>query len=848
MLAIFPHGLESNLLVPVLLGVLVTFALNEAFGWDFVGVVVPGYLSAVTLVEPVVAVIVLLEAVLACALARLVDAGATRAGIWYPVFGRDRFYFILVVSLFARLIVEGAAPALLGWGARAWPRLADFRGETFGIGLVLVPLTANRLWRAGVRSGLFQLGVETGAVRLLLAGLVLVTNYSLSGFELGFDRLALAFLSSPLTQLTVLITAAIASDFNRRFGWDSHGILVPALIALVVASPVKLGATLAEAAAIVAAMTILVRVRWFRHLNLEGARRVVACFAIGFALKTAIAVVVGRSAPGTRVTDLFGFGYLLPSLLAERVLSRGNLPLILLPTAQTAVIGMPLAMAVGVVIAWLSPHPPPKEARQARTTYASLTQAVAAHGAVFRGRVTGEVAALSSRLSRGDANADTGDGYVVVSDVGVRGLVAVPAGWPGRATEVVVVEPDDEARVEAATREAVRRGAGLVVASSGDARRAAVAAFVGRGASVHEAEETAPVPPARVGTLDRPLRETLAADARVPLLEAPPPREALEEAAFRIARDRADAAVLARTLEPLGLAVARAPEGTLRLAGLGWPSIVLEADARIDGEAAVVVAPHVDEVGTDGVALLVRSRLGADAIVARRTGLALAASTLGVALARAGREPLLVIRGTTFAAGAGDLLLLTEPTPKGTWPAWLGRAVDTFVPRLVAARVTAEERARLRAFPSGTEKVSGTALLWLGPRARRALAGDVEALAREDFLALAEARGVAVVHEKVEAWLAAFHEGPDAESVAQAERAARTSDPAMLTPRLGLARAALVVDDERGLVGVGVSTERGRALALGGDRWEERVFVRTDAEVARALARGARTVVAGAAP
>src|SRR5437868_4766161 len=108
MLPIFPHGLESNLLVPVLLGVLVNFALTEAWGWDFVGVVVPGYLSAAALVEPAVAVVVVIEAAVTWALARLIDTAATRAGLWYPVFGRDRFYFILVVSIFARLLVEAA--------------------------------------------------------------------------------------------------------------------------------------------------------------------------------------------------------------------------------------------------------------------------------------------------------------------------------------------------------------------------------------------------------------------------------------------------------------------------------------------------------------------------------------------------------------------------------------------------------------------------------------------------------------------------------------------------------------------------------------------------------------------
>ncbi|MDB4979567.1 MAG: hypothetical protein JWM82_319, partial [Myxococcales bacterium] len=426
MLALFPHGIESNLLVPVLLGVLVNFALTEAWGWDFVGVVVPGYLAAVTLVQPVVGVVVLVEAALACALARLVDAGATRAGLWYPVFGRDRFFFILVVSLFARLLVESAAPALLGLGAHLWPPLADYRGETFGIGLVLVPLAANRFWRAGVGSGVFQLAVEVGAVRLLLAALVVVTNYSLSGFELGFDRLALAFFSSPLTELALLLTAAIASDFNRRFGWDSHGILVPALLALVVTAPIKVIATLAEAAAIVGAMTLLVRLPRLRHANLEGARRVVACLLVGFGLKLAIAAVAGRAAPGYRVTDLFGFGYLLPSLLAERVLTRANLPLVLVPTAQTALIGMPLAAGIGLLIAWLSPATGRSSPEATRVTFSTLSQAVAAQGASFRGHGAGDVATLVAGLARGEATADTRDGYRIVVDAAVRGLAALP--------------------------------------------------------------------------------------------------------------------------------------------------------------------------------------------------------------------------------------------------------------------------------------------------------------------------------------------------------------------------------------------------------------------------------------
>jgi hypothetical protein len=42
------------------------------------------------------------------------------------------------------------------------------------------------------------------------------------------------------------VTAALASLLNRRYGWDFHGILVPALLGLAVLAPVKLLATLVE--------------------------------------------------------------------------------------------------------------------------------------------------------------------------------------------------------------------------------------------------------------------------------------------------------------------------------------------------------------------------------------------------------------------------------------------------------------------------------------------------------------------------------------------------------------------------------------------------------------------------
>lgn len=841
MLSVFPHGLESNLLVPVLLGVLVTFALTEAWGWDFVGVVVPGYLSAVALVEPVVAGVVLVEAALTWAMARALDAAATRAGLWFPVFGRDRFYFILVVSIFARLLVESLAPALLGWGAHVWPRLGDLRGETFGIGLVLVPLTANRLWRAGLRSGLFQLGVEVGIVRLLLAGLVLVTNYSLSGFELGFDKLALAFFASPLTQLALLLTAAIASDFNRRFGWDSHGILVPALLALVVTAPVKVAATLGETAAIVAAVSVLVRLPWLRYANLEGARRVVVCFVIGFGLKLALAAVMGKTAPGYRVTDLFGFGYLLPSLLAERVLARANLPLVLLPTAQTALLGMPLAGALGLGIVWFSPAGAAPRAATELQHFATLGQAVAAHGATLRARGKTELTTLIERLSRGDATADTRDGFVLVSDPSVRGLIARPIRpLPDTGAEIVVVAPTDEALIDIAARAAARTGACLVVGERGSAD-AAVAKLAGPHARIRVPSDEGEGPTPK--HLETSLRAALQAPAEPALTYQPSaPPAALEEAAFRIARDRAAPQTLASTVRALGLDVVRTAEGSVLLEGPGWPAIILGKADHV-----VVTAPHVGEVGAGGVALLAAGRLGGDSVVAREESGARAVSAFGVALARASRARLLIVRGTVFSGG-GDVLLSSEPTPAGGWVTWAKDLESMLLPRFRPARVGPEEAASLRAFPPGIGTLDGAALLWLSPRARHALTRGDEPFASPDYLTFASARGVHVVHARLEAWLAGAAAGPGADAVARAELLARSADPAMFAARLDGARAEVIVDDARALAGIGVSTAEGRALALGGDRFEERAVVRTSLDLSLALERGARTLVSGASP
>src|SRR4029079_10169636 len=126
----------------------------------------------------------------------------------------------------------------------------------------------------------------TAALRFVLLP---YTNFALAGFDPTYDPLALAFLTSPRAQMGLLVTAALASAWNRRFGWDYHGILVPALLGLAVMAPIKLLATLAESLAILVVARGLLKLPRLRTLNVEGARRVVLCFTVGVLFKMATA-------------------------------------------------------------------------------------------------------------------------------------------------------------------------------------------------------------------------------------------------------------------------------------------------------------------------------------------------------------------------------------------------------------------------------------------------------------------------------------------------------------------------------------------------------------------------------
>jgi hypothetical protein len=308
----------------VLLGVLLSWALTEWFGWVFAGLVVPGYLGAVFLLNPRSAVIDCAEAVATYAVARALGEHLPRTGLTSRLFGRERFFLVVLVSIVIRLATEG-------W---LLPRLAPHATWAFSIGLVVVPLAANACWKTGLARGVIQNGLPVLLVYLLLRFLfVPYTNLSLAGFELATENIGASFLTSPKVYILLITGATLAAAANLRYGWDFNGILIPALLALVVLEPVKFCDTFLEVFILLGVTALVIRFSPLARANIEGPRRTVLYFCVDYVLRYLFAFVVGKRLPGSDVVDLMGFGYLLPTLLAVKISQKGHAALVLLPAA-----------------------------------------------------------------------------------------------------------------------------------------------------------------------------------------------------------------------------------------------------------------------------------------------------------------------------------------------------------------------------------------------------------------------------------------------------------------------------------------------------------------------------------
>ncbi len=337
----------------MLLGVLLIWILTELYGWPRSGLVVPGYLASVFVIQPWAGLVVLGEAILTYILSVLVARWLPRIAPLDRAFGRNRFFLILLVSVGVRLFVEGGPflRVLEQWGLPLDTPLNS-------LGLVLVPLTANAMWRTGLFKGLPMLAAPTLAVYLLLLFVLLPhTNLSFAQFELTYEDLSRDFISSPRAYMLLLVGALMATHMAIRYGWDAGGIIIPGLLAITWVHPEKLLATLVEVVLIVGALRLLQRLPVLRTSNITGMRPLVLAFTAGYVVKLLLSFGLAERYPGLRITDLFGFGYLLPALIAVRCWRYGSLPRVVFPGIAISLAAFLVGTSLGVGLEQLRPLP-----------------------------------------------------------------------------------------------------------------------------------------------------------------------------------------------------------------------------------------------------------------------------------------------------------------------------------------------------------------------------------------------------------------------------------------------------------------------------------------------------------
>jgi hypothetical protein len=350
-LDLFPlNGLDRSLHAPVLVGLLVLTLFTETLGWTYAGLVVPGYLAAVFVTAPVTALLIIGEALLTYWIAALLGRWLPRTGAWSTTFGRERFFLFIVGAIVVRLAVEGnLVPFLVESYGISHSR------ELYSLGLVLVPLVSNMFWNAGLRVSAPRIFIVTVITYVVLEYFLLRhTNFTISRFEVANESVSLTFLESPHAHIILLVGAMLGARANVLYGWDYNGILVPALLAVAWYQPTKLLTTIVEALFVYWLSKLITTVGPLSKLLIVGSRRMVVAYTVGFVVKLGLGYGTMYWDRSIQMVDYFGFGYLLPSLLAVKMWNKAKVGVVVMPTVQVSLLAFVVGNAVGIGLNALS--------------------------------------------------------------------------------------------------------------------------------------------------------------------------------------------------------------------------------------------------------------------------------------------------------------------------------------------------------------------------------------------------------------------------------------------------------------------------------------------------------------
>jgi hypothetical protein len=341
----------------VWVGVFVVCLFNLRFGWVLSGLVVPGYLVPLFIAKPISALVVLLEASVTYAAFWLLSERLASHRRWSSYFGRDRFMGLILVSVAVRLLLDGwllplAAAALdrrYGW-------TIDWQHNLHSFGLIVVALLANQLYKPGYLRGMAQSLVMIGITFLIVRyGLMEVTNFRIGAVVYLYEGFASSVLASPKAYIILIVTCFIASRMNLRYGWDFSGIMIPALLALEWYQPWKILTSFAEALIIYLIGSAVLNTKLFASVTVEGARKVLLFFNISFVYKLLLGHALAWAGVEQRISDYYGFGYLLPTLIAIKAYDKQILARVTRATAQISLMGAVAGSLAGFVLALLIP-------------------------------------------------------------------------------------------------------------------------------------------------------------------------------------------------------------------------------------------------------------------------------------------------------------------------------------------------------------------------------------------------------------------------------------------------------------------------------------------------------------
>lgn len=400
-LAVFPEGaLASSVVTTVWVGIFVVAFFNLRLGWVSSGLVVPGYLVPLLLLKPTAAFVVLGEGVLTYGLVWTYSEFLSRHFGWSNFFGRDRFFALVLTSVLVRIACDGwILPSLGEYLNEVWQLQFDYHNNLHSFGLIIVSLIANNFWKSGVRGGLLPLAVTVGVTYLLVRFVLMpATNFTVSNIGYLYEDMAASILASPKAYIILLTTAFVASRMNLFYGWDFSGILIPSLLALQWYQPEKILVSFIEAFVVLGLANLALQLPRFRKVTIEGARKILLFFNISFLYKLVLAYILLWGWPEVKVTDYYGFGYVLPTLMAIKMSDKEIIARLTRATLQTSLLAALGATLVGFALSFV---PDPWQWLAGPTANREVVRSVIAAGDVVDQLREEKIALYRTRTSEG---------------------------------------------------------------------------------------------------------------------------------------------------------------------------------------------------------------------------------------------------------------------------------------------------------------------------------------------------------------------------------------------------------------------------------------------------------------